>query len=338
MRLIEQNIRPRDICTRKAFENAAAGGGRHRRLDQRRLHLPAMAHECGIRFTLHDVAEIMRPHALSGRPEAGRALRRQGHGRGRRRADAAATLLDAGLLHGDCMTVTGKTLRREPGGRELQRAEQQVIRPVSNPLSPTGGVVGPEGLARPDGAIVKVRRASSHRVHRGPARLLRRRGGLFRGGAEAATTSPATSWSSATKAPRAGRACARCCRPRRPSTARACSHTVALITDGRFSGATRGLCIGHVGPEAQVGRPDRPGPGRRHHHHRRRRRAPSSSRSTRSSWSTARKAAWKPRKTTLQLAARSGSSPSWSGRPIWAPPTHPGAAEKRPTSTRTSSR
>ena len=134
------NIRPRDICTREAFENAAvvvaATGGS----TNAGLHLPAMAHECGIEFDLFDVAEIFQQDALYRRPEAGRQIRRQGYVRGRRRADGASrTLLDAGLLHGDCMTVTGKTMAEnledvkfpDQPGRRLSGEELPSRRPAA---------------------------------------------------------------------------------------------------------------------------------------------------------------------------------------------------------------
>ena len=118
MRLIEQNIRPRDICTRKAFENAAvvvaATGGS----TNGGLHLPAMAHECGIEFTLRDVAEICARTPYIADLKPGGRYRGQGHGRGRRRADAAEDPAGRRLLHGDCMTVTGKTMAENLAGRE----------------------------------------------------------------------------------------------------------------------------------------------------------------------------------------------------------------------------
>ena len=155
MELIERNIRPRDICTREAFENAAvvvaATGGS----TNGGLHLPAMANECGIRFTLHDVAEIFKrtPYLADLKPGGRYVAKDMGEAGGV--PALLRTLLDAGLIHGDCMTVTGKTLRENLEGVVL-RTDQDVIRPVSAPLSPTGGVVGLWGSLAPEGAIVKV--------------------------------------------------------------------------------------------------------------------------------------------------------------------------------------
>jgi dihydroxy-acid dehydratase len=173
------------------------------------------------------------------------------------------TLLDNGFLHGDCITVTGRTIADNLKNVRWN-PDQDVIRPADKPISPTGGVVGLKGNLAPDGAIVKVAGMKTLQFS-GPAALLRFGGGLLRGGLERPTRK-ATCWSSATRA------------ARRPGHARdAVDHgalygqgageKVALITDGRFSGGTRGFCIGHVGPEARSGA-DRPHPGRRHHRHR----------------------------------------------------------------------
>ncbi|MEO6378609.1 MAG: dihydroxy-acid dehydratase, partial [Caulobacteraceae bacterium] len=168
VRLIEQNLRPRDICTREAFENAAvviaATGGS----TNGGLHLPAMANEAGIEFTLRDVAEIFKrtPYLADLKPGGQYVAKDMGEAGGV--PMLLRTLLDAGLLHGDCMTVTGKTLRENLEG--VVWRDQKVIRPVSNPLSPTGGVVGLWGSLAPDGAIVKVA-GMTNLKHRGPARV-----------------------------------------------------------------------------------------------------------------------------------------------------------------------
>jgi dihydroxy-acid dehydratase len=252
MRLIEQNIRPRDICTREAFENAAvviaATGGS----TNGGLHLPAMAHECGIEFTLRDFAEICAktPYIADLKPGGKYVAKDMGEAGGI--PMLLKTLLDAGLLHGDCMTVTGKTLA-ENLADVVWRDDQVVIRPASNPLSPTGGVVGLWGSLAPDGAIVKVA-GMSHLKHRGPARVFEGEQACYdaveRGDYEdndvlviryeGAKGGPGMREMLATTAAIYGQGR---------------GDKVALVTDGRFSGATRGLCIGHVGPEAQVGGP-----------------------------------------------------------------------------------
>ena len=251
MRLIEQNIRPRDICTRKAFENAAvvvaATGGS----TNGALHLPAMAHECGIEFTLKDVAEIAArtPYIADLKPGGRYVAKDMGEAGGV--PMLLRTLLDAGLLHGDCMTVTGKTLA-ENLADVVWRDDQDVIRPVSNPLSPTGGVVGLWGSLAPDGGIVKVA-GLKHQVHRGPARVFDGEAACF----EAVSNRDYKEGDVLViryEGPRGGPGM----REMLSTTAAIYGQgveNIALITDGRFSGATRGLCVGHVGPEAAVGGP-----------------------------------------------------------------------------------
>lgn len=251
MRLIEQNIRPRDICTRKAFENAAvvvaATGGS----TNGALHLPAMAHECGIEFTLKDVAEIAArtPYIADLKPGGRYVAKDMGEAGGV--PMLLRTLLDAGLLHGDCMTVTGKTLA-ENLENVVWREDQDVIRPVSAPLSPTGGVVGLWGSLAPDGGIVKVA-GLKHQVHRGPARVFDGEAACF----EAVSNRDYKEGDVLViryEGPKGGPGM----REMLSTTAAIYGQgveNIALITDGRFSGATRGLCIGHVGPEAAVGGP-----------------------------------------------------------------------------------
>jgi dihydroxy-acid dehydratase len=251
MRLIAQNIRPRDICTRKAFENAAvvvaATGGS----TNGALHLPAMAHECGIEFTLKDVAEIAArtPYIADLKPGGRYVAKDMGEAGGV--PMLLRTLLDAGLLHGDVMTVTGKTLA-ENLADVVWRDDQDVIRPVSNPLSPTGGVVGLWGSLAPEGGIVKVA-GLKHQVHRGPARVFDGEAACF----EAVSNSDYKEGDVLViryEGPKGGPGM----REMLSTTAAIYGQgveNIALITDGRFSGATRGLCIGHVGPEAAVGGP-----------------------------------------------------------------------------------
>ncbi|TAL32119.1 dihydroxy-acid dehydratase [Phenylobacterium sp.] len=251
VRLIEQNIRPRDICTRKAFENAAvvvaATGGS----TNGGLHLPAMAHECGIEFTLRDFAEICArtPYIADLKPGGRFVAKDMGEAGGA--PMLIKTLLEGGYLHGDCMTVTGKTLAENVADVKW-RDDQEVIRPVSNPLSPTGGVVGLWGNLAPDGAIVKVA-GLKHIKHRGPARVFDgeeacfaaveardyKEGDVLVIRYEGAKGGPGMREMLSTTAALYGQGV----------------ENIALITDGRFSGATRGLCVGHVGPEAQAGGP-----------------------------------------------------------------------------------
>ncbi len=252
MALIERNIRPRDICTREAFENAAvvvaATGGS----TNGGLHLPAMAHECGITFTLKDVAEIFKrtPYLADLKPGGRYVAKDMGEAGGV--PALLKTLLDAGLIHGDVMTVTGKTLRENLEGVVL-RADQDVIRPASAPLSPTGGVVGLWGSLAPDGAIVKVA-GLKHRVHRGPARVFDGEEACF-AAVERGDYQDGDVLVIRYEGPRGGPGMREMLSTTAALSGQGRSDNIALVTDGRFSGATRGLCIGHVGPEAQVGGP-----------------------------------------------------------------------------------
>jgi dihydroxy-acid dehydratase len=254
VRLIESQIRPRDICTLKAFENAAVIIGATGGSTNGALHLPAMANECGVNFTLRDVAQIMRrtPYLADLKPGGRFVARDMGLAGGV--PMLMKTLLEAGHLHGDCMTVTGKTLA-ENIANVRWRDDQEVIRPASNPLSPTGGVVGLWGSLAPDGAIVKVA-GSAHRRHHGPARVFDgeqacfdavERGDYLAGDVlviryEGPKGGPGMREMLSTTAALSGQGQGR-------------GDSVALITDGRFSGGTRGLCVGHIGPEAQDGGP-----------------------------------------------------------------------------------
>jgi dihydroxy-acid dehydratase len=252
VRLLERNIRPRDICTREAFENAAvvvaATGGS----TNGGLHLPAMAHEAGIAFSLRDVAEIMKrtPYLADLMPGGRYPAKKMGEAGGV--PMLLKTLLDAGLIHGDCMTVTGKTIR-ENLADVVWNDDQDVIRPVSNPLSPTGGVVGLWGSLAPEGAIVKVA-GLGHRKHRGPARVFDGEEACF-AAVEARDYKEGEVLVIRYEGPKGGPGMREMLSTTAAIYGQGISDKVALITDGRFSGATRGLCIGHVGPEAQAGGP-----------------------------------------------------------------------------------
>ncbi|MBI3113211.1 MAG: dihydroxy-acid dehydratase, partial [Rhodospirillales bacterium] len=169
MKLLALGIRPRDIVTRKALENAAvvvaATGGS----TNGGLHLPAIAHEAGIEFDLLDVCKIFKktPYIADLKP-SGKYVAKDMHEAGGVPA-LIKTLLDAGFIHGDCMTVTGKTMAENLKGVVL-RTDQDVIRPATKPLSPTGGVVGLRGNLAPNGAIVKVAGMKTL-SHTGPARI-----------------------------------------------------------------------------------------------------------------------------------------------------------------------
>lgn len=252
MKLIEMDLRPRDICTREAFENAAvivaATGGS----TNAGLHLPAMAHECGVKFDLDDLCEIMKktPYLADLKPGGQFVAKDMGEAGGV--PMLMKTLLDAGLLHGDCITVTGKTLRENLEG-VVWRDDQQVIHPAAKPLSPTGGVVGLKGSLAPDGAIVKVAGLGKQQF-RGPARVFDGEAACF----EAVQNRDYKEGDVLIiryEGPKGGPGMREMLSTTAAIYGQDMGDKVALITDGRFSGATRGFCIGHVGPEAQEGGP-----------------------------------------------------------------------------------
>ena len=252
MHMLERNIRPRDICTRKAFENAArvvaATGGS----TNAALHLPAMAHEAGIEFTLFDVAEIFRttPYIADLKP-GGRYVAKDMHAAGGIYM-VMKTLLEGGYLHGDCLTVTGRTIAENLA--EIRwNPEQDVIRPIDNPITPTGGVIGLKGSLAPDGAIVKV--AGLHKlVFEGPARVFDCEEDCFEA-VEKRQYEKGEVLVIRYEGPRGGPGMREMLSTTAALYGQGMGEHVALITDGRFSGATRGFCIGHVGPEAAEGGP-----------------------------------------------------------------------------------
>jgi len=252
MNLLARNIRPRDICTRKAFENAAtvvaATGGS----TNAALHLPAMAHECGIRFDLFDVAEIFKrtPYIADLQP-GGRYVAKDLYAAGGIQM-AMKTLLEGGFLHGDCMTVTGKTIAENLADVRWND-DQDVIRPVSNPITATGGVVGLRGNLAPDGAIVKVAGMKTL-TFAGPARVFDCEEDCF-AAVEARNYREGEVLVIRYEGPKGGPGMREMLSTTAAIYGQGMGDKVALITDGRFSGATRGFCIGHVGPEAADGGP-----------------------------------------------------------------------------------
>jgi dihydroxy-acid dehydratase len=252
MRLIADGIRPRDICTRKAFENAAvviaATGGS----TNGALHLPAMANEVGIEFDLFDVAEIFKrtPYIADLKP-GGKYVAKDVYDIGGV-PQILKALLEGGVLHGDCLTVTGKTLAQNLENVEFNR-DQKVVYPVSNPLSPTGGVVGLKGTLAPDGAIVKVAGSKTLKF-RGPARCFDCEEDAFRA-VDVHDYKDGDVIIIRYEGPKGGPGMREMLSTTAALYGQGSGDKVALITDGRFSGGTRGLCIGHVGPEAAVGGP-----------------------------------------------------------------------------------
>ncbi len=248
MQLVKNNLRPRDIVTIKALENAArvvaATGGS----TNAGLHLPAIAHECGLEFNLERVGEIFRstPYIADLKP-GGKYVAKDMYDMGGVQV-VIKELLNAGLIHGDCMTVTGKTIAENC--ENAADTDNRVVYPVGNALSTTGGVVTLKGNLAPEGCIVKI--AGMKRLrHEGPARVFDceedafeavkkldyKEGDVIVIRYEGPKGGPGMREMLSTTAALAGQG----------------MENVALITDGRFSGGTRGFCIGHVGPEAAVG-------------------------------------------------------------------------------------
>ncbi|MBI3419919.1 MAG: dihydroxy-acid dehydratase [Proteobacteria bacterium] len=250
--LIKRNLRPRDIVTLKAIENAAvvvaASGGS----TNAALHLPAIAHEAGIDFDLHAMAKIFKrtPYIADLKP-AGRYVAKDMHEVGGVPV-LMKVLLDGGYLHGDCITVTGKTITENLKDIKFP-TNQDVIRPLSSPLSPTGGVVGLRGNLAPQGAIVKVAGLKDF-TFRGPALCFDSEEDAF-AAVEKRQYKIGDVIVIRYEGPRGGPGMREMLSTTAALYGQDTGGKVALVTDGRFSGGTRGFCIGHVGPEAAVGGP-----------------------------------------------------------------------------------
>ncbi|MEM1036799.1 MAG: dihydroxy-acid dehydratase [Pseudomonadota bacterium] len=252
MHLLESGLRPRDICTREAFENAAivvaATGGS----TNAGLHLPAMAHECGVQFELKDVAEIFAktPYIADLKPGGNYVAKDFGEAGGV--PMLMKTLHENGLINADCMTVAGKTWR-EILEDVTWDPDQKVIYPASAPITKTGGVVGLWGSLAPNGAIVKV--AGLHSLKfTGPARVFDGEQACFEA-VEKREYKEGDVLIIRYEGPKGGPGMREMLSTTAALYGQGMGDKVALITDGRFSGATRGFCIGHVGPEAAEGGP-----------------------------------------------------------------------------------
>ncbi len=250
MGLLAKSLRPRDIVSREALENGAAVVAATGGSTNGALHLPALAHEAGIEFDLFDFSRIAeRTPTIADLQPGGRYVAKDLYEAGGVPMILRA-LLDGGFLHGDCMTVTGRTLAENLEGFAF-KADQKVIRLASSPLSPTGGLAALKGNLAPDGAIVKVAGMESL-FFRGPARCFDCEedafaavtGGGFREGEVLVIRY---------EGPRGGPGMREMLSTTSALYGQGMGDKVALITDGRFSGATRGFCVGHVGPEAALG-------------------------------------------------------------------------------------
>ncbi|MFQ5985554.1 MAG: dihydroxy-acid dehydratase [Alphaproteobacteria bacterium] len=252
MALLESSIRPRDIVTRGALENAAtvvaATGGS----TNAALHLPAIAHECGIDFDLEGVAKIFRrtPYLADLKP-SGRFVAKDMYEAGGMPV-LLKTLLEGGYIDGDCVTASGKTVAENLAEVTFPE-DQEVIRPVTRPLAPTGGVVGLKGNLAPEGAIVKVAGMKGLKFT-GRARCFDCEEDAFEA-VQARNHREGDVIVIRYEGPRGGPGMREMLATTAALYGQGMGDKVALITDGRFSGATRGFCVGHVGPEAAVGGP-----------------------------------------------------------------------------------
>lgn len=243
---------PREICTREAFENAAmvvaATGGS----TNAALHLPAMAHEAGIDFDLLDICEIFRKTPLiANLKPGGRYVAKDMYEIGGVSV-VLKELLDGGYLHGDCITVTGRSIAENLEG--VKRPDNQdVVYAIDNPISKTGGVVGLQGNLAPDGAIVKVAGLKNLQF-KGPARVFDSEEACFEA-VQKRDYKEGDVLIVRYEGPKGGPGMREMLSTTGAIYGQGMGEKVALITDGRFSGGTRGFAIGHVGPEAAVGGP-----------------------------------------------------------------------------------
>ena len=252
MNLLEKNIKPRDIVTKKSLENAAtivaATGGS----TNAALHLPALANEIGVKFDLMDVAKIFKktPYLADLKPGGKYVAKDMWEAGGV--PMLLKTLNDGGFIHGDCMTVTGKTMKENLKDIKF-KSNQKVLRKYNNPLSPDGGVVGLKGNLAPDGAIVKIAGLKKLQFT-GKARCFNNEEDAM----EAVQTKQYKDGDVIIiryEGPRGGPGMREMLSTTGAIYGQGKGEKVALITDGRFSGATRGFCVGHVGPEAALGGP-----------------------------------------------------------------------------------
>jgi dihydroxy-acid dehydratase len=254
MNLLRLKLRPRDIVTRKALENAAmvvaASGGS----TNGALHLPAIANEAGIDFDIHAIGEIFKrtPYIADFKP-GGKYVMKDLHAVGGVPVLMKA-LLDGGHLHGECMTVSGKTIA-ENLQDVIVPTNQDVVHPTSAPIAKTGGLIVLKGNLAPQGAICKVAGMQGLQLKfSGPARCFDREEDCF-AAVEAHQYKPGEVLVIRYEGPRGGPGMREMLSTTAALYGQGAGDQVALITDGRFSGGTRGFCIGHVGPEAAVGGP-----------------------------------------------------------------------------------
>jgi dihydroxy-acid dehydratase len=250
--LIEQDLRPRQIVTRAALENAAAIVAATGGSSNSFLHLPAIAHECGVDFDIFDVDRVFRrTPLLADLDPVGEFLSVDFHRVGGVEV-VIRMLLDAGLMDPDCLTVTGRTIGENHADLDVEDP-RPVIRPFDQPLAPSGPLRALRGNLAPEGAVMKLAHVAVPR-HRGPARVFEseddcQRAVLAREYADGDVLVIRN------EGPRGGPGMREMTKTTAIIVGQGAGEKVAVITDGRFSGATRGFCVGHVCPEAAAGGP-----------------------------------------------------------------------------------
>jgi dihydroxy-acid dehydratase len=252
MTLLEKNIRPRDIMTMKAFENAitivAATGGS----TNAALHLPALAYECGLKLSLDDIDRVSRRTPIIadlkpfGKYTAYEVFQAGGI------PAIMRVLLDANLLHGDCLTCTGKTVKENLEGVTLPK-KQKVIMPVSKAIAKTGGLHILRGNLAPEGCVIKSAGVEKL-AHTGPARIFNSEEDCM-AAVQAQKIKKGDTVVIRYEGPKGGPGMREMLGVTAAIVGQGLGYDVVLLTDGRFSGATRGLMVGHIGPEAQLGGP-----------------------------------------------------------------------------------
>ncbi len=252
MELLKKDLRPRQIITRKAIENAIAAVATTGGSTNAVLHLLAVAREAGIRLTIDDFDKINRKvPLLADLKPGGRFMATDLYAAGGTTL-VAKRLLDAGILHGSQPTVTGRTIGEE-AGRATETPGQQVLRPLANPIKPTGGMVILKGNLAPEGCVVKVA-GHSIMTFRGPAKVFDREEDAF-----AAVKAKQIKIGDVVviryEGPSGGPGMREMLGVTAAIVGAGLGDSVALLTDGRFSGATHGLMAGHVAPEAVRGGP-----------------------------------------------------------------------------------
>ncbi|CAN1549332.1 IlvD Dihydroxyacid dehydratase/phosphogluconate dehydratase [Fimbriimonadaceae bacterium] len=249
---IRLGILPRDIITRKSMENAVAIAAATGGSTNVALHIPAIAHELGITFTLNDIQAVSeRTPTLANLRPGGKYVMLDLHAVGGVPVVLKA-LLDAGCLHGDCLTVNGKTMAENLEGIEIPEG-QDVVHPHTSAFYPTGGLAILKGNLAPDGGVVKTT-GVTNLSHTGPARCFDSEE-LAMAAVQRREVVAGDVVVIRYEGPKGGPGMREMLGVTSAIVGQGLGYEVALLTDGRFSGATRGLMVGHVGPEAYDGGP-----------------------------------------------------------------------------------